>query len=396
MKKHNIAIAIVASLVLFQNCSKVSFKKTSGDGIENPQCVGSDCGPNPTPSPVGLQCFGPQIITQPGDQKKLDLLFVIDTSDSLDNERAGIADNISSFIDRLPADVDYNIAVLLAHAYDSNSGKLYRESSSNPLILKKTDYSNNLAQLRSILRTRIVDAPTEGRYNGGSSLSSGGEAGIYGLNLLLNGTNLTTAKNQGFFRDDSGLAIVFLSDEDDLCFPHPQKMPADPSIDSNRNNIPDYEESFKTQFCSNISIAGTLSAIGAAVNNKPYFVSGIVHAREDNISTNVSSTNQDGLGTGYIELVNAAQNRLLVDMGETNMADALSQIGQAANSVLAALTEEYKIREPITVDPSTVKVRVDGTVLQNSQYTLINNIINFNNNAGHANSRIEISYCGRY
>lgn len=395
LKKQIIILSILGIAVAFQNCSKVAFKKQSGDGIENPQCTGSSChpGPTPTPPPSGVQCFD-KVVTQPGNQKKLDLLFVIDTSTSLNTERAGIAENIREFITQLPSDIDYNIAVLLAHAYDSHAGKLYKESSAaeSRRVLKKGDFAT-VDALSIALKARVQNVPVEGNING-QPLSSGGEAGIYALNLLLTGNNLATAKSQDFFRADSGLAIVFLADEDDLCFPHVQHNPIDPNKDDNHNGIPDYEDQFKINYCSNISIGGTLSKIGAAVNNKPYLVSGIIHTRDDNIPN--ATSGEDGLSTGYIELIAAAQNRLPVDILDTNIPTALSQIGSAANQVIATLTREYRISEPIDVDPATIGVRVDGRLLQNSEYTFVNNIINFANSPGQANSRIDIHYCGEY
>ncbi|MEC9284105.1 MAG: hypothetical protein VX642_15425, partial [Bdellovibrionota bacterium] len=62
--------------------------------------------------PVEPNCHQ-QIYKQPEAEisKKVDLLFVIDTSGSLDSERQQIGDGVDAFLSALPSDVDVNIGV---------------------------------------------------------------------------------------------------------------------------------------------------------------------------------------------------------------------------------------------------------------------------------------------
>src|SRR5205823_6261736 len=83
------------------------------------------------PAPdVGPSCFNERFV-QPEAQvsRSIDILFVMDTSGSMSDNRAKLADGISSFVAELPAGVDYRVAVMLAHGSKSSwSGKLFKYS----------------------------------------------------------------------------------------------------------------------------------------------------------------------------------------------------------------------------------------------------------------------------
>lgn len=94
----------------------------------------------PSDSLVDTGMCESQTYIQPQAQylKKLDLLFVVDTSGSIREERTEIADGIESFINELPADVDYQIGVMQAHSSVSDqSGVLFSHNS--PVVLKSSE-----------------------------------------------------------------------------------------------------------------------------------------------------------------------------------------------------------------------------------------------------------------
>src|SRR5690606_32134463 len=93
--------------------------------------------PNAPAPVIEPQCFNERFI-QPEAQtsRKIDILFVTDTSGSLDDERAAVADGIDAFVEALPAEVDYQIGVMLAHGSTSQyAGKLYH-ARNQPSVLK--------------------------------------------------------------------------------------------------------------------------------------------------------------------------------------------------------------------------------------------------------------------
>lgn len=58
--------------------------------------------------------------------KKLDLLFITDTSGSMRADRGRIADHIDAFVRTLPAGTDLQIGVMLAHgSMSSHTGRLF-------------------------------------------------------------------------------------------------------------------------------------------------------------------------------------------------------------------------------------------------------------------------------
>lgn len=101
------------------------------------------------------------------------------------------------------------MGVLLAHANSSYSGKLYRKNSSDSYVM--SNKTMTISELKTSVSNKFTNSPGEGT-------TDGGEAGLYALNKLLN-NNIQATKGLGFFREDAALAVVFVSDENDICYP---------------------------------------------------------------------------------------------------------------------------------------------------------------------------------
>src|SRR5690606_1905164 len=135
------------------------------------------------------------------------ILFVPDTSGSLDVKRDQIANDLNRFVGKLPVDGDYRVGVMLGHGFKSEtSGRLYRKTSAYPEVLRSDELSIETIQTELAARIR---SPLE------ESQSDGGEMG---MTSLLRGvtTKLEENRSKGFFRDQAALAVVFISDENDL------------------------------------------------------------------------------------------------------------------------------------------------------------------------------------
>ena len=135
--------------------------------------------PLPVPEPVlGTSSSEQRVCTYDRFQQpaglvtdKVDLLFVVDTSGSLDEERAGIADGIDGFVGALPPSVDFRIGVMLAHSgHSSHGGKLYRRSG-NPWVLDSQALT--LDQIRTKLRNTLGSPPGENRTDIGTAWAIG-------------------------------------------------------------------------------------------------------------------------------------------------------------------------------------------------------------------------------
>lgn len=165
--------------------------------------------------------------------KKLDILFVVDTSASLrlgpKNSREGgelpqIARQMQNFVMRLDPDTDYRISVALGHGPQSRYyGKLYSMGGSDPVYL---DYAQIRAQeaarggsasaiearvqkrIWSNLEKKMLSVPDD-------KSDAQGEA------LMLNLYKL--AHQPKLFRKGANIAVIAVTDEQDVCYAYPQK-----------------------------------------------------------------------------------------------------------------------------------------------------------------------------
>lgn len=207
-------IAVVAGL--YVACSPVVFEKDL------------DCGPGCTRDPdTGKRTFE-YTVTMAG--AKVDILFVNDNSASMSFEQANIANRFSNFISTLDQrGLDYRIAITTTDVADSSNppravnkygalqdGNLIAFGNGASFITPSTPDKVTLFA-NTIRRQETLNCENY-LVNGGSASQnqalyrencpSADEAGIYAANL-------TIQKNPGgFIRQDSHLAVVFLSDED--------------------------------------------------------------------------------------------------------------------------------------------------------------------------------------
>lgn len=169
--------------------------------------------------------------------RKLDILFVVDTSSSLvkgaqDSREGGelrqIAHGVPEFVKRLPSDTDYRIGVLLAHGptvpnFDRKGrrtggkekespyfGRLFSAGSNDPAVLDRRKLSPD--QIVAKLERKMMSVPAD-------RSDAQGEALIMGLfELTSNTQRIAEAHKQGFFGKDRNLVIIMVTDEQDACY----------------------------------------------------------------------------------------------------------------------------------------------------------------------------------
>jgi len=153
--------------------------------------------------------------TQDGSlTRKLDVLLVVDTSGSMYDDLMTIGDRFSYFLGALENEVsnlDYRIAVMLAHAEGPWSGRFYTKTAicGDAPVLSGDSNTDFESEVKNDLLCKLHNPVS-------SSVDSGGESGLGSLNTALS-TNLALNKQEGFFRSDAGLAVIFAADENEIC-----------------------------------------------------------------------------------------------------------------------------------------------------------------------------------
>lgn len=126
-----------------------------------------------------------------------DVLFVVDNSESMEDEQELLATNFPAFVDWFErSDVDYHIGVISTDMDDNEQSGLLRESQGAFWIERSTP---NAAEVFADMTRLGITGSTEER---------GREAAYTALELR-------GAANAGFRRDDAFLNVVVVSDEDD-------------------------------------------------------------------------------------------------------------------------------------------------------------------------------------
>lgn len=358
--------------VTFQNCAPAEFDaqyttQSSNGSLGDPDPNNPN---DPNDPNCEKDCFE-ESFTQPSaaEERKLDLLFVLDTSGSLYGEKTAIVNGITNYIDSLPQNTNLRMAVLLAHAKSSYAGKLFKGNSN--AVIDFTQTSNSDAE--SDLRSKFNSAPEE-------SYTDGGEVGLAALINLTSGSNLAAAKSEGFFREGAELAVIFVSDENDICAEYPQGVP--PVADPQRNEVArqkDYCGSNKDQVAAAAHLSQTFSS-------KTIIASSIIYTGEHAFS----QTAENEIGYGYLEFTKSFDGFLIdIALGSAGIADGLKGLGDFTKKKLE-LKDQFLLSRPGAA--SDVKVYIDGVEVD-FEYNDIIHGIQLKADKGQAGSEVLIEYC---
>ncbi len=184
-----------------------------GDGDEG-DGVKFDLGPPPASAdlPMDEGC------------QKVDLLFVIDNSGSMQNEQASLVASFGGFVAGIQAALDtadsYHVGVVTTDSYGSNAdgckslGALVTrtggEASSGTNCLPFSSGMRYLDDTEPDLATKFACIAQVGISGSGDEIQA--EAGYRAISPNLNGPG---ACNEGFVREDALLVVVIITDEDD-------------------------------------------------------------------------------------------------------------------------------------------------------------------------------------
>jgi len=146
-------------------------------------------------------------IQQSGD-KKVDILFIVDNSQSMEEEQAKLKDNFRAFIEALTEAKngvkDYQIGIVTTDADAPNESGKFQAKGKNPKILKSLSENITKDKLINYFVANVIVG----------ALGSSYEKGLEAMQKALSPAMLK-GHNKGFLREGAVLAVIFVADEDD-------------------------------------------------------------------------------------------------------------------------------------------------------------------------------------
>lgn len=311
---------------------------------------------------IGKNCYKETFEQPVTNTSAVDVLFVVQTSNSLVPERQAIVAGIDEFIQTLPANSDFNIAVMLSHGSTSAySGKLF-QAASEPIVLKSSQMTN--AQIQSYLDMKLAQVATDPD-------SGGGEEGLFSLfNGITTPALLAASQAQDFFRPQAALAVVFVSDRRDICAIVPAGVPAetDPvKIDA------------RIRDCEGLTAAGLTNRLHVLKGSLPVQVSAITY-----VDSPAPAGNEIGYGHTDMVALNAG---VAIDIANDDIASGLASIAELSGQQME-VQYEFTLKYA-NVDPNKLIVTVNG---QQVPYTLDGNTVTITSEIP-AGAVVVIAYC---
>lgn len=308
------------------------------------------------------KCFTDTYTVASNPTGKVDVLFVVQTSESIAPQREQIASEVQAFVQTLPPTADFNIAVMLSHGSTSSlSGRLYR-ANSEPIVLKSTELNNT--DIQTYLATKlsqVVADPDAG----------GGEEGMFSLfNGITTPALLAESQGLGFFRADAALGVVFIADRRDICATVPVGVPAetDPvKIDA------------RIRDCEGLTAAGLTNRLNLLKGSQDLQVSGIIYA-------DAPAPAGKEIGYGITDMV-ALSPGVAIDIANDDISDGLASIAELAGQGSSIQTQFVLTHDNIKA--GSVKVLVNGVA---ATFTIQGNVVTVTSDIP-AGATVEISYC---
>ncbi len=357
------------SFLIFQNCAQINFSPS----INKLQGIGQIL-----PDGTVLDAY---IQSPPQVNNKLDILFMVNSSASLQAVIPSIVQGISSFVGELPNNSDFQISVIPSHSPRSvaTSGVLFGANgvavlSSSTLAL--ADMQTNLtATFSSLPSASVSDEGTE-------------EEGLASIFTSIDSGHLQQNRSHGFFRSDSSLAVVFIANEADVC--------GEP--DSNPMTDSDWSAAKATQVldCQAplIDANSVLASLRNLQGDRPLLVSGVLYPSK----SQQAGSNEKEYGWGYVETVMAANGCMdpttceaIIDMNldSAGVKNGLSAIGNLMQHKFNFVYDFNLSHEPKSV--SCIHIKVDGQDSQFEYNAALNSV--HIDHPGVSGSQISINYC---
>ncbi|MBL7542492.1 MAG: hypothetical protein JNL11_01680 [Bdellovibrionaceae bacterium] len=320
--------------------------------------------------------------------RKIDILWVIDNSGSMETSQNNVISNFNSFIQRFKTlNYDFNMAFISTDAYlDITDTSGAYKNIYCPAFDKKCSVfrdgpgRNPNAQYHSgtpIISRLTRDITSVFNLNAAQGIQGyGDERAFQSFKAALQNQN-----NTGFRRPDAYLAIIIVSDEDD--FSQNNMTPALESIPNNGylNDSRLHSVNSYVQFLNNYT--------HSTENLKNYSVSAITILDQDCLA-NLNTTFARRLGTRYVQIADQTGGTKASLCG--NFGESL----QLISDTVLSLTSAFRLdREPI---PETLVVIVNGDIVSQDAnngwtYDPSNLTVNFHGTAiPNADAAININF----
>lgn len=316
----------------------------------------------------------------------VDILFVLDSSTSLDAHRNRLASEIDAFTSGLDPGTDFRMAVLLGHGGGQGSlaGELLSINTRDPKVLSSTDLS--VAEIRrAMLRkfsTRIADVD-----------EANGEALLYSLGKLLD--HLPAVQAQGFLRPNAAWSFVFVTDENDICYP--------PELHG-YSQFPDYVASNR----GTEAIAYRNYCVDGAGNNlfsperiyqklislhpsQRIALGGLIHDVAGDVPA-AQTGGEEAVSHGTLELLQLHNRSTLMSLGSPSYRPGLLQIATQSSSSVNLQTE-FPLDQGVELREDSIRVHVDGKGVDATYDGTATAVHLTEQNAGVARSVIEVNAC---
>ncbi|MGZ3653998.1 MAG: fibronectin type III domain-containing protein [Bdellovibrionota bacterium] len=318
-----------------------------------------------------------------GEARKLDVLFVMDTTSRVNHRWHEVAEHLHHFTDHLRG-VDIRFAVILSHV-DEQEGRLWAPDG-EPKVL----------DIRRMGVEEISRHLSDTFWKAGSEFDDRGigEAAFYSLHKLVT-KHAEETKRLGFLRPDAALTVLFQSDEQEIGAPTPHHPPH--GIHERCDSY--YPPIIKKEFYDDtgVNLNSTFAAVKALKGNMPVSMNAFVNVDEEDMENYLPVfQNPDGHrcvyaspGYGYFEMVAKTGGVLRSVHEETE--HSLERLGRATHDGIE-LQHDFALTHPAKeVDPNSIQSLVDGGVTPHL-YSAATDIVHMDF-AGHIGSKIDITYC---
>lgn len=380
---------LVTVFLFFLSCNNDQFRT-----------LGPPWDPYGGPNPGDEQCEDISYAQDTTLTALLDILLIVDTSGSMNNELEVLSEQFNSFFTTLIADhpnLDYQIAVMLAHAgaNEPYSGVLWQPPASvceNELVLfGNADRSYDSAGLQCKLQNTVR----------ADSVEDQGEAGLSTLlRALRDNFNVIRSppnpSDRGFFRADAGLAVIFVADENDIC-----------SVPEGWNDLYfDYEESEwrNAGHCTGHTPQAVYNGLRAAMGNQPLTIGTVV-----NVDIEIGNpprynphyswgylggtfSNPGGSPVEFLGILDLAGTNGIATQITTNRLDTIADLQAIGTKASQSLSK--RLTFVIPAKATSVKlVTVDGTSVSFQYIDTTQEIHLAFDDAGNDGDPIKINYC---
>lgn len=325
------------------------------------------------------QLICPDVNLRKRDGVKLDLIFVVDNSDSMLVEKNKIAAGMRQFAENIGGEKDLRIAVVSANG---PQGQKFAEVVGQVIDFKDLERRMGreaaVASLTQQLQQYMNHMPVD-------KSDAQGEVGLAATYALVT-SHLQRAKSQGLFRDDAALMVVYVSDENDACYDYAKTgarpnylYPNDdvgaqgrPNPDDNVPRDPFEYKTFISSVCKNVGGPGihmgpelVYQALRNVKGSQPIILSGILYHQETLPGEMITGATgpyryEKEKGRGYLDLIGRhdLNGSKAFELNSPNFGSHLAQLAGLARSRMDNETEIVMVL-PAGVTPNPTSIYVD-------------------------------------